>query len=81
MEKQITVEEVLQMSINDLRSISVPIDLIQSIGMPVSRVIHNLGLCLAAFSKPEKPAEQQTDEPEIEIGPLEKVEVLPDEQT
>lgn len=66
MNKDMTVEEVIKDAVITLGSIKVPMDQIQEIGIPVSRVLTNLGTCLRAFAMAKKEQDRielvETDE-------------------
>lgn len=49
METKYTVEEVLKITIEQLRVITVPVEEIESIGFPVKRAIQNLTECIRAM--------------------------------
>lgn len=63
-QKQMSVEEVLQLTINNLKGIQVPVELSESIGIPILRNINNIQLCLNAFheQKEQNEQEEHTDE-------------------
>lgn len=49
MEEKMTVEQVLRLTVDQLRAISIPAELIDSIGIPVCRAIGNLKECIRAM--------------------------------
>ena len=55
-ERQYTVEEVLEMTVRKLYAISVPVELIEPVGMPISMAIGNLKSCLEAMNKGKEEA-------------------------
>lgn len=63
-QKQMSVEEVLQLTINNLKGIQVPVELSESIGIPILRNINNIQLCINAFheQREQKEQEEKTDE-------------------
>lgn len=63
-----SVEEVLQHSINILKETNVPIGLLDQIGEPIRQVISNLQLCVDAFEENKKKNEEpKAQEPKAEI--------------
>ena len=58
-QKQMSVEEVLQLTINNLKGIQVPVELSESIGVPILRNINNIQLCLNAFHEQKEQKEQE----------------------
>ena len=60
MENKITIEQVLEMTVNVLSGISVPANMAKQIGVPIQNSIENLNACLEALDK----AKEQ--EPEAE---------------
>lgn len=56
-ERQYTIEEVLEMTVKQLYAISVPVELIEQIGMPISMAIGNLKNCLDAMNRQKEQAE------------------------
>lgn len=49
--KAYSVEEILEITIKNLYSISVPVELIEQIGMPIRMNIGNLKQCVEAMKK------------------------------
>lgn len=61
MENKITVKDIL-IDINEmLKKVSIPAELIETVGMPVARAIKGLNICINAI------AENERKEPEIEF--------------
>ena len=62
-EQKLTVEQVLGITANDLRRISVPVELSESIGVPVANAIRNLQACVNALeiAKAEQEAKEDID--------------------
>ena len=58
-QKQMSVEEVLQLTINNLKGIQVPVELSESVGIPILRNINNIQLCLNAFHEQREQEEQE----------------------
>lgn len=56
-ERQYTIEEVLELTVKQLYAISVPVELIEQIGMPISMAIGNLKNCLEAMNRQKEQAE------------------------
>lgn len=57
----ITVTEALEITINLLNGISIPVALMEQIGVPISQAVSNLGECIRALNENETKA--QTDVP------------------
>lgn len=62
-EQTLTVEQVLNLTANDLRRINVPVELCESIGVPVANAIRNLQACVNALeiAKAEQEAKEDID--------------------
>ena len=60
-QKDYTVEEVIEITINVMQQINVPVGMNQQIAVPISGCISNLRLALEAIRK-KKEAEQKEDE-------------------
>ena len=58
-ENTMTLEDVIRITANNLRKIQIPVELIDSIGIPIRRNIENLQMCLDAMEKKEKKKEQE----------------------
>lgn len=74
--KAMTVEEVVHDVIAELSGIRVPAGMIDDIGIPVSRAIRNLRLCVEAWEREARAAGQDPGEdgaPAIELFPEEGV--------
>ena len=67
MSNQITVKDVINITIDELRQISIPADQLETIGFHLSRAYANLKL----IQKVIKDTEEQQEEPEISIEPIE----------
>ena len=65
-EQTLTVEQVLNLTANDLRRINVPVELCESIGVPVANAIRNLQACVNALEIAK--AEQEAKEEPIADG-------------
>ena len=65
MSEAMTVQQVLEISINNLNAIPVPISMSQQISEPILGIINNLRLCIDALNKP---AEKEPEEPEEAEG-------------
>lgn len=62
MQKEMTVEEILKVTINNLSAIQVPVGLIQQIAVPIDGNIRNLVLCLQKLEQKNEPNEPTDDE-------------------
>ena len=71
MEQQVTIKDVIAFSVNDLKSLTIPVELIPTIGIVVARVAANLDTCLKAIAANEEKAKT----PEVEV---EEISELPD---
>lgn len=60
--KQVTVSEVLEMTIRNLFAVSVPVEYIEQIGMPISMAVGNLKECVRAMKEAEQAAQQMAPE-------------------
>ena len=60
-EQKLTVEQVLSITTNILRSINVPVELVESIGIPVSNAIKNISLCINALEEAKIVREDKED--------------------
>ena len=54
MENNITVKQVIAMSVNELKGLSVPVALIPTLGNTIANVVNNLGICLKAINEAEQ---------------------------
>ena len=68
-EKILTVKDVISMTIDELRSLSIPADLLDSFGPPIARSLNNLRQIIQSIEQTESKAKAQEDaaEPQIEI--------------
>lgn len=57
-----TIKEVLEMVVNNLSGISVPVALMQQIAAPISQSIKNINACLEAMARQEEQHENQEPE-------------------
>ena len=60
-EQKLTVNEVLKLTVDQLRAISIPAELTESIGLPVLRAIRNLTECIRAMEEAGKAGKEQED--------------------
>lgn len=58
-ENTMTLEDVIRITANNLRGIQIPVELSESIGIPILRSIGNLQMCLDAMEKKEEKKEQE----------------------
>lgn len=61
-EKQITLEDVLRVSVDVLRNISVPVALKEQIADPVANVAHDLMMCIEAIERDKVKANESKAE-------------------
>lgn len=67
MENQITVNKALEITINILNGINVPISLMEQIGLPISRAVHNIEQCVEALNRADAEQQKTEEEPEIDV--------------
>lgn len=66
MEERLSIEQVLEITVNLLSGISIPASLVESVGVPISRGIGNLKACLTAIEREKQEKEIIVEEPEEE---------------
>ncbi len=72
-ETPVTIDQLMEICVNQLSSIVVPVSLTEQIAIPIYRVINNLKVGLSAISSSaEKTSQPQTQEPEVEILSVEE---------
>ena len=69
MEQQMTIKQVLEITVSSLGNIAVPRALNQQIGLPIDQAIANLQLCIDALEKNETEAKNK-EEQELEVREL-----------
>lgn len=57
MDEKRTVEDIIQEAVNVLNGLTVPVSLVENIGMPIAFVCANLKACLDAFNAERAKAE------------------------
>lgn len=57
-----TIKEVLELVIDDLSKINVPVGLMEQIGLPINQSIGNLKACVEAISRDEKKPQEEAKE-------------------
>lgn len=62
--KEITVEQLLRITAENLNMIPISVGQIDTVGFPIKQAVNNINACLAVF---EKAAKQSEKEPEIQI--------------
>lgn len=65
----VTLGQVIEMSIMDLRAINVPVGMVMEIGVPIAKVLHNLEVCMKTIEKDNQMKAQQASDD----GPVIKV--------
>jgi hypothetical protein len=65
-EKKMTIEEVLEITVQNLRSITLPVDLCETVGMTIIGSINNLNMCLSAMKAANVPDGGNENEPEAD---------------
>lgn len=77
MQQEITIEQLLRITAEQLSGIPVPVKQFDAIGVPIRQAIDNIGACLNAFERSRQQTNQEqaseTAEPEIEIADAEVV--------
>lgn len=74
--EQLTVNQVIGITIDLLGNIAVPRNLNEQIGIPIDRAISNLRVCLEARMQ----AQQGTEEPDAAEGAEEPAETIEEEE-
>lgn len=64
--KTYSVEEVLEITINNLKGISVPVDYTETIAIPIRNCIGNLEICIQASRMMQEAQEKAKKETEAE---------------
>ena len=62
MEEKRTIDEVLLEAVNVLNNLTVPIAMVESIGVPIAKVKNNLVLCVNAIVEERKKAEPAAEQ-------------------
>ena len=63
--KQMTVLEVLEITVRDLGGINIPVGMIQQVGMPIGQAIGNLNECIRALREAEQAEQQEAQGDEL----------------
>lgn len=58
MAEQLTVKEVLEITIRNLEAIQIPVGLTDSVGIPIARNINNLRECIKAMDAAGAPQQE-----------------------
>ena len=61
-ERKMKIKEVLELVVNNLSGISVPVALTQQIAAPISQSIKSINACLEAMARQEEQHENQEPE-------------------
>ena len=59
-----TIDDVLLEAVNVLNNLTVPVALVESVGIPIAKVKNNLMLCVNALAEERKKAESAAAEKE-----------------
>lgn len=81
--ENVTVKQVIEISANELKGLNVPVNLIPTIGMTLSRVVANLEVCLKAIDEAEKREREpvsENGEENFKIVPMSDKGGGPDEE-
>ena len=70
MDQEITILQLIKLSIEQLSSIDIPVSQMEQIAMPILRVINNLKIGVKAIEEAEK--EKNEDAPQLELVPVEE---------
>lgn len=80
MEERMTIDQVLNITIDILEGIDVPMKKLEAIGVPIKQAIGNLYLCIQAME--ESRAKQQAEaKPELSVVPCDEPDVSDCEET
>lgn len=61
MESEMTIRDVLSVTVNLLKGVMIPAEYAESIGVPVSRSISNLNECINVIKQIEEKMEEKED--------------------
>lgn len=59
--KTVTIKDIIDMSIEELRSVSIPADYLETMGAPISRALSNLKFVAKAIRDNEAAADEPTE--------------------
>ena len=68
-QEQMTIEKVIRMVVQDLEAISIPMSMIETVGMPLGRSIRNLKVCISAIEQGKQQETEEVKEDERENDP------------
>lgn len=79
-ERQVTIHELVKMTIDDLKTLSIPAEMLEKMGPPISRALSNLKVMDDVFTRAEneeaakkhEEAGEASEEPQIEIAEANK---------
>lgn len=71
--KGMTVQEVVEQVISELGGINVPVNQLESIGIPIARAISGLKVCVDAWKQSEQAAQEEEPKVEMKLVPAEEV--------
>jgi len=60
--EKLTIEEVLKITIKGMKEIEIPVTMVEKIGIPVSRAIHNLEECVIAIERDSKEKAEENED-------------------
>lgn len=66
MENQMTIDQVLKITVEMLEGLKVPVKLMNDIGIPVAGAIGNIRMCIEAYEASRAEAEKKRAEAESE---------------
>lgn len=82
-EKQVTLKDLVGMTIDDLKTLSIPASMLDQFGPPISRALRNLKIIADAFenaekqqSKTEQKDETVSEEDETKTEDEPKIEIV-----
>ena len=61
-----TIDQVLEVTVEILNGIMIPVGLMEKVGVPISHAVGNLQLCVEEIRKESAPKEEEADEPEAD---------------
>lgn len=80
-QNQITIEQLLRMSVEQLQNIVVPISYTEQIAIPIVRVMNDLKMGIEAITRAEAAAMQQAETPTLQVEEGEPlIELVEDDQ-
>ena len=60
-ENRMTIQQVLEETVKLLNMIAVPVQMIESVGRPISNAVNNLDLCITAMKQADAQAQKEEE--------------------